>query len=60
MQDATHKGLTRRQKTILSGMGAYATHYGIPFNEWQADRLMFKQNQANQNQKQNAFIDYKK
>ena len=58
MQDATHKGLTKRQKTILSGMGAYATHKGIPFSEWQADRLMFNQNQTNK--KQNAFIDYKK
>ncbi len=57
MQNATKKGLSEKQKTILSGMGAYATHKGISFNEWQADRLIAKEYTAG-NKK--FFMDFKK
>ncbi len=55
--DATVKGLSQKQKNILSGMGAYATHYNVSYGDWQANRIMFK-NKIDK--KKPVFVDYKK
>ena len=44
-ENVTKKGMTEQQETIISGMGAYSTHKEIPYNEWQANRMIAKQKQ---------------
>ena len=56
MSEACRKGLTEKQITNLSGMGAYSTHSNISYSEWQANRMIVKQNEP----KRQVFIDWKK
>ncbi len=56
-EDETKKGLSEKQKITISGMSGYATHYKVPFGDWQANRLMVKQKE---NKTKPVFIDYKK
>ena len=56
--DATQKGITEKQKTLISGMGAYASHKKTSFNEWRADVLIAKE--ADKKSTKKFFADYKK
>ena len=55
--DATQKGMTKRQQTLVSGMGAYASHKKIPFNEWKADVLIAKEHL---HKTKKVFMDFKR
>lgn len=37
------KKLTKKEETIISGLGSYASHKKIPFGDWQANRMIARE-----------------